>query len=400
MKKSFGGTLIKALAVISALVVIFNTFRLAATPNTTRYAKTGRYSNSVDAEGYLVKSESVAVGAASGIMEASVAEGSRVRAGQVVGTLVTGDVDSQTAAELEELSGRIESIKKSMSESGVLMIDDSKVASALEQSLAGLKYAAAKNNVKSLTELAGNIKTLNERRAGLTSSVAAEKNLQDLQSRRDALSASLGGVRNEIRADISGLYSENVDGLETVLTVDALQGITPAKIASFDTLAEGAVPTGPCKIVNNFKWYIACTLPADELEGLETGKSYKVIFKESGGKEISGTITYISEADENGNAAVVMSFKDYLENFTSLRKTKIEIVKARFSGIYIPVEALRVKDGITGVYVQNERTPVFKSISIVYRSEDFLLADPDAEGTEPYDNIKLYDKVVIDPEDE
>lgn len=400
MKKIKLNTVLTVLLSAAVMVVIFNAFRLAATPNETQNAKTGSYSNAVDAEGYIIRREQLLSPTLSGIMEASVDEGDRVRAGQSVGMVVTGEIDDATAAELEELNDRIDAIKKRMSESGVLMIDDSKVGTALEQSLSNLKYAAAKGSVQNLIELAEDIKTLNERRAGLTSSDAAQQNLAELTARRDAISSSLGGVRNEIKAADAGLYSENVDGLEEVLTFDALKDITPAKVASFDEAAAKAVPGGLCKIVDNFKWYIVCTMPSDKLDGIETGESYTVIFKDSGDRELSGKVTYVSPADGDGNSAVVISFAGYIENFTSLRKTKVEICKARFSGIYIPSAALRIKDGITGVYVRDEKTKVFRSVSILYRSDEFLLVDPDADGVEPYDNIVMYDQVIIDPEDE
>ncbi len=108
-------------------------------------------------------------------------------------------------------------------------------------------------------------------------------------------------------------------------------------------------------------------------------------------------MTYISEEDEDGRCAVVMQFTGHLENLSSIRKTDIVLCKAKFSGIYIPVNALVVIDGVTGVYVSSEQSRDFKSIEILYRTDDFVLADPDADGVGDYSNIKLYDSIILNP---
>ncbi len=398
-KKSRVGTVLKLLLIAAAAVVAVNAFRMNKAQDITQSAKAGSYTNSIDIEGYVIRDETVIETPVTGIIEAETEEGARVAANAYLGAVVTGEIDSELTGELEELTGRIESIKKSMSESGVLTIDDSKIAGTVELYLKNLKYAAAKQNIANLVSLSGDIKILNERRAGLTSSYAAQQNLEELQQRRDAIAASLGGVRTEIYAPKAGVYSKNVDGLENVLTVSSLENITPAKINSFDSLYEGAVKSGLCKIIDNYVWYVAANIPESELDGIEENKSYGVTFKDSGDSELSGTVTYISEPDGEGMCAAVIRFTGFLENFTSLRKVELSLCKAKFSGIYIPTEALRVVGAVTGVYVRNEKTLEFRSVNILYRSEDFVIVEKASEE-DTSNMLKLYDNIVINPPDD
>lgn len=394
-----GGTVIKALLVLAAAVVAFNMLRLSQRQLVTQTAKPGSYTNSVDTEGFIVRDETVLASSVTGILEPEQEEGDKVSAYSLLGSVVTGDVDVEMTKELEELNERIESIKSSMSEMGILSIDDSRIDSVLELSLSNFTYAAAKGNAESAASVSSDIKILSARKAGLTSSSAAQQNLDELTARRDALAASLGGVRAELYAPRAGVFSKDVDGLEDVLTPASLAGITPSKIESFESLLEGAYPSGLCKVVNNYAWYVAAVLPESDTDALSAQKSYSVVFKNNSEASVPGTLTYISEPDEDGNCALVFKFDRYMEGFESLRKVEITVIKEQFSGIYIPSQAVRVADGITGVYVRNTKSTDFRSIDIAYKNDDFVLAKTDADGKEPYSNILLYDNILVNPDD-
>jgi putative membrane fusion protein len=400
MKKSYAGTILKILLALSMLVVAVNAVRMSNTKYSVQSAKTGSYINSVDVEGYIVRSETVIPTSVTGIVEANVQEGDRVAANSSLGAVVTGEIDAQMTSEIDELNKRIESIKKSVSESGVLTIDDSKISATLELSLKNLKYAAAKGNVESMVSLSDDIQILTERRAGLTSDSVAQQNLDSLIAKRDSISESLGGVRQEIYAPSAGLYSENVDGLEDVLTISSLDNIVPSKVESFDSLYEGAVPSGLCKVVDNYVWYVVFNISKSDLEGMGKDHGYSVTFKDSGDKSLTGLVTYISDFDENDMCSVVMRFTGYLENFTSLRKVNLSVCKEKYTGIYIPVDAMKVVDGVTGVYVRREKSTEFKTIDIIYRSDDFVLAKNDTSEEDSSGKLKLYDSIILNPQEE
>ncbi len=401
MKGSRGAErVIGVLLAVTALVVIINTFRMTRTNDIVQSAKTGTFSSTVDAVGYIVRDETVMAENASGVLESTVQEGERVTAYESVGALITGDADTGLMQELTQINAQIEALSQSVSSSGASSVDDSQIDGTLSQSLENLKYAAAKGNTANAVNIAEDIRILAERKAGLTSSSDTEAQIEALEARKSSISASLNGVREEIYAPRAGMYSKNVDGLESSLTPEVIENVTAKDVDGYDELIESAAPQGLCKIVNNYKWYLVFAVEAEQIADISSGKSYSVKFKEASDKELSGTVTYISEEDEDGRCAVVMQFTGHLDNLASIRKTDIVLYKARFSGIYIPVNALVVKDGVTGVYVQSEQSRDFKSIEILYRTDDFVLADPDADGIGDYDNIELYDSIILNPGDE
>lgn len=393
-------TVIKILLVLAVILVLFNAVRAEYSPFVKQYARIGTYVNSAEAEALIIRDENVINPGVPGVYESYVQEGKRVAAGSSLGAVISGDIDSATMEELNRLNAEIEALTKSISDAGVLSIPDDQVESTLSLSLSNLRYAAAKNDASSGIEQAENVKILTARKAGVTTATSSEEQLLAYTARRDEITRSLGGVHQRIYAPTYGQYSYNIDGLEKALSYDNAIKADPKTVEMYLKMAKtGVQPIGVCKLVNNYEWYILFNLPSEDAEYLKEGKSYAVSFKDLGEKELQGTVKNLSEADSNGRVAVTMSFDKHIDNLTYERITKVEICKEKYSGIYIPANALRVNEGVLGVWVQNEISLEFRSIKATYRTDDFILAKEDAAAQGNFKNIMLYDNIVINPDD-
>lgn len=390
--------IVSVILICAILFVVFNFFRTENSPYIKYTARVGTYVVSLEADALVVRDEYVVQPGLSGVMEPLVSEGERVSAYTRLGAVITGEIDKDKINRLNALNHEIDSLTRTLSEAGILTIADDKVESTLDLSLDNLRYAAAKNDTGSAMLQAENVRILTERKAGVVSSSTAQVKLSEAQAKRDEIAASLGGAHKEIYAPVSGLYSDNMDGLETVLTLDCVDTITPEAVDKFFEKTDTISVHGPCKIINNFKWYVIFNLPEDECAGLNVGDSYTVNFKELNDTSLPGKVNYISPVSEDGRCAVSMEFNKYIDDFTSIRETSIEIYKESYTGIYIPRSAVSVQS-VQGVWVQNEVSVEFRSIEEVYRSDDFLLVNPNAKGQGGYDNIELYDNVILNMDD-
>lgn len=392
--------IIIAVLVFAAVVFVINACRAEFSPYKKEIAKVGTYVESVEADALIIRDETVLEKGTSGVLKSEVAEGKRVKAFARLGAVVSGNIDAAKMNELNELNMEIEVLSQAVGDAGLLAIDDSKVDSTLDTTIENLRYSAAKNDSGTAVGLCNNVRILTERKAGVTTTSEAQQELETLIARRDSLAESLGGSHRAIYAPASGLYSTHMDGLETVLTFDSIKNITPTQIDSYFDKIESYKPQGPCKIINNYKWYIVFNLTEAECEGLRTGKTYGVIFTDLGEAETDGTITSISKKDKDGRCVVTMQFDKHVDNFTVERQTRAQIIKEKYSGIYIPRSAIRVDSvhGVQGVWVQNEIELEFRSIVEVYRDDEFVLAKENAEGQGGYKNISLYDAIVLNPD--
>ncbi|MGM9551396.1 MAG: HlyD family efflux transporter periplasmic adaptor subunit [Clostridia bacterium] len=391
-------TVIGLLLVVSIIVVAANFFREANSPYVKQTAKIGSYTNSISAQAFVIRDEYVINPDSTGVFEASVSEGDKVSAYMKLGTVVTGDVDQQKLNELEKLNKEIEALNSNISDAGVLAIDDNKVEATLRLSLDNLTYYSARDDIKMAVKLSSDIKILTERKSGTTSNDIAKDNLNRLIAQRDSVAASLGGAHQNIYAPCAGMFSKNLDGMEEVLTFDLVDSVSPPAVDLYLELMKKRTGSGVCKVVNNYKWYLVMNLSVNDAEGLSVGNSYSVAFEEHD-SEIPGKIVRISEKDEEGRRAVVIQFTHHIESIGSMRCVDVKICKEKYTGIYIPASAVRVKDGVLGVYVQNEKAVRFRSITSVYKTDDFVLAKEGAEGVGGYDNIQLYDGLILNPND-
>ena len=395
-----GNLLIKILLALSVIVVLVNALRAGYAPYVKQFATVGTYQNVVQAEVLLVRNETVINPGIAGVYESYVAEGERVSTYSRLGAIVTGDIDEGKMAELNRINSEIEALTKTISEAGVLNIEDDKVASTLSLSVGNLRHAVAKGDVQDAVLLAYDIGILTQRKSGNMTSMSAMEELERLKSARDAITNSLGGTHQAIYSTTYGQYSYKLDGMEQVLTYDnAVKATTRVVDSYFEMAKKGVNHAGVCKIVNNYKWNILFNLESSEAEGLEVGKSYNVSFVDLGEKQLKGKIVSMTEPDRDGRCAVVMSFDKHIDNFTYARITRVEICKEKYSGIYIPSKALRVNEGVLGVWVQNEISLVFRRVTPVYRTDDFVLVKEGSEEQDGFKNIQLYDNIVIDPDE-
>lgn len=385
--------------VFAVAIVVVNSFRAGNSPYVKYTARVGTYVVSMEADALVVRDEYIVQPGLTGIMEPAVSEGERVSAYSRLGAVITGEINKDKVNELNNLNHEIDSLTRTLSEAGILTIADDKVESTLELALGNLRYAAARNDAENALLQAENVRILTERKAGVVSSYTAQEKLNDAIARRDKIASSLGGAHKEIYAPLAGLFSDNMDGMEEVLTPSCVKEITPEVIDGYFEKADVLTVHGPCKIVNNFKWHIIFNLPFDECQGLKVGDVYTVNFKDQNDTRLPGTVKYISPTSEDGRCAVAMQFDKHIDDFTSIRETEVEIYKETYTGIYIPRKAVSVQT-VQGVWVQNEVSVEFRSIEEVYRSDDFLLVKPEAEGKGGYPNIALYDNIILNIDDE
>lgn len=394
------GKAIGVVLLVAAVVMFTYACRADFSPYKKEIAKTGSYVESVEADALIVRDETIVEKGTTGVLKSFVAQDERVKAYAAIGAVLSGSADSQKIAELNEMNREIEILTRALGENSLLSLDESKIDSTLDTVIENLRYSAAKNDLSTAVGLCDSVRVLTQRKAGVSQSGETSGELEALTARRDALMQSLGGSYKAIYAPVAGLYSSDMDGLEGVLTPQTITEMTPEQIDKYLDKDVTYNPEGLCKIINNYKWYIVFHLAEEECSELQNGKSYSVMFTDLGEAEKVGIVKSIGEKDSQGRCAVTMQFDEHIDNFTTTRRTRVQVIKEKYSGIYIPRSAIRVdsETQVQGVWVQNEVELEFRSIAEVYRDDDFVLVKAGADGQGGHKNIALYDNIVINPD--
>ena len=334
---------------------------------------------SVEADVYIFRQETPLSASGSGSLVPAVADGERVGVGDVVARQY--DVSSpDIVAQIAGLDMQL-SVIDQMRRQRISVRDTGAVDSEIYALLSEVAAAGASGECGGISSLRASLSAAMNRRALLVGSSAdIEAAASRLQAEKNALTARLGTCRAERTTAVSGYYYASCDGYESLFTAEEAQTMTPAR---FDELTEAQASGGASagKIVTGYEWYAACRLPAEKEADFTAGKTYEVRFLYNGGRTLKMTLERM-ERDEKG-VLLVFSSAEIPGDFLFTRSQSVTIVTRDYSGLKLPLSALRVSDGITGVYILEGGVVHFRAVRILAEGEDYFLAEPEPDGELP-----------------
>ena len=202
----------------------------------------------------------------------------------------------------------------------------------------------------------------------------------DLDVRIDALNAEIStlsgrleGGTQTIRAPFAGTYSAVADGYEAVLTPAALENMT---VAQYDAIAPEAVSSTVGRLIAGEEWRFVTVLSAADAARLQKGQALSLRAATGVDFDLDVTVERIGR-EENGRVIVVLRGGSHLAYVTLLRAQNVELILARYEGLRIPKNALRVDaDGSSGVYCLVGLRAYRKPVEVLWQGEDYCLVRP------------------------
>ena len=171
-----------------------------------------------------------------------------------------------------------------------------------------------------------------------------------------------------------------------------------------DSVVSGSVG----KIVLSSTWYIAVALDKRTAETFRDGATYPITFQYSNNTELKMKLDRRITRTDKDITVLVFSTKQMPEGFDYSRKQTIELPTATHEGIRVSKSAIRMKDGVTGVYAVVGSKIVFKKTDVLYNYGSYCICAIPKNPAYPdrYDvayssktELSLHDSVVIDGED-
>ncbi len=353
----------------------------------------GTMEDMVNTKGILIKYETVLGSDFPGVFDPLVQEGARVGVGQELAAVYSGSVDPALRTRLEQVKKKITQIEENQSNLYAFGGDVSRIEQAISEETSALVDASQSGNLDAVSDIRLNLEALSEKKAQLAGGNAAVSTLDELKRQKADLESQIGAAQNRIYANASGIFSTAVDGFESLITPYNMTELTPAKldeILAKEHSAETKTETAACKIVDNFRYFVALSVPVDKLTGLRAGSSASLRLYDLTADLISGTILFISP-EEDGRSTVILECDRFVDSLLKRRFVNVDFVKKRYQGYRINVKCLRTKDGVKGVYVRRDDVLRFIPVTILYNSQDIAIIDS-ADGNRP---LKLYDEVVV-----
>ena len=144
-----------------------------------------------------------------------------------------------------------------------------------------------------------------------------------------------------------------------------------------------------------------CAVSLSDALKLDTGDSVNLLCDNVSHGYISATVHHKSE-EENGE--VVLAFVSNImdEDISRLRIEDVQIIVSETDGLRVSKDAVRVVDGVQGVYVLTGNIVTFKRLDVIYTGDDYVISKKIYDTVKDDNNIpyvKLYDEVIVEGKD-
>jgi putative membrane fusion protein len=377
----------------------------------TMLPQVGSILSKTNAQGFVIKKETLYFSDGSGKLDTKIEEGTRVPAGIEIASLSMANSNSNISYEINQINEKINKLKETNERSLIKTEnkDDNSIESFVDSIQANIKdgnYEDLSNNLNKINNDSSN-----------EDSTLINQSLDSLNQQKDRLLELYNSNIVKYFSREAGIVSYEIDGFEDVFipkefenyTYDKLivgkninkteNNVENVKNTSFDVSSGQAI----FKIINNFEWYMALKIDDfTDINQYEVGNSILVELLDSNA-ELEGRIIKINTS--GNKAVIIVKFNDYLHNNYNLRFPIVNIIHYRKEGLKIPTKVIIEKDGKKGVLVKDiSGIVIFKQISILGEVDEYTIIDKgnnngyiEDNNGKSYKTVTLYDEIFLDP---
>ena len=262
------------LAFLVLLYVGYQAYQATHQSIRTETAMYGEVSDVLQAQGFILRNETVIDESYSGVLSYRVADGSRVSRGGVIADIFSNEIDAASQRELDQLDQEIENLQSLSQTANFYVANPSMLGDQIYSALEGISQLVNENDFSGLNTQKGELQNALIRRQLITGEESAEdysQRISQLQSQRDTLASQTGSATGSILAPEAGYFISTVDGLENVMDISQVESIT---VAQAEELLEQqpSFTDAVGKICQDFNWYAVCVFDEDDMvrfEGVE-----------------------------------------------------------------------------------------------------------------------------------
>lgn len=393
----------KLVIIIAAIAIAVIAISIISMPNIkTKMALSDKIEDKSVHRALIIRNENVvkdesglSSAALNNMIQTHVSDGEYVKRYKNVATMYKNGSSEETAAigqKLAKVIDRINQITSSKSKDAFLE-DVSKLELNMSEYVRDMAKYSIKRDVRSLSSVKSKMEIATDKKNSADGE-KIKKELEKLNKEKQGYEKSLENLKIELYSPSSGIFSAKMDGYEEILTANSIDEIT---VDDFERIyKEDKENNSGCKIIDNYQWYAA--IEVDKKRAAEFKEGEQVFLRFSTiNKDFTACIESISKA-KSGKNIICISSDEYDVDISTLRKTDITLIKNIFSGLKIPSEAIKQKDGKTGVYAIKGKTVTFVETVITYNDGENAIVkeyNPFVDEVIPAIKLELYDEVIV-----
>ncbi len=367
------------------------------TPIKTYIVNFGELEDSINSSGYIIFKESLIYSETHGTIEEVAKEGEKISKGMKIATIYKEDIDSKIHENIKVLNERIADINRNQIQTDLFAGDLKKIEGLINNKANEIIDLSYNHQTSKISKIKDDINIIIEKRQVISGEKGSSGyNLDLLKQEKQKYEALINEKKTDLYSDIAGLLSFKIDGFEQILNGENIEKFTPKEFQELDNIKPKSLeqddhqnPTA--KIIDNFEWYISFIMDLKEAESISVGDNLGIRFRDIDNVETNCKVYYMSE-EEKGKIVVTLILNKCIDLIYKTRKINFDIIKNSYSGFKVPLSAIRVKDGETGVYIVKDRIARFRELDILFKDSSFAIAKEDNTKNK---NLLLYDEIII-----
>lgn len=352
--------LLNVLAAAAAVIIVVyfaaELYGLASHAYSTQTAYNQTVMETVDAEMFVIRDETILTTDNSGVTVQLAENGERVSRGSSIAAVFSNEASAKNYMEAESLKAKLEVYKSINSQLKLANIDMDKLMNEIDAEYMNVVNAAYDNDFSALEESKLVFcEKMSRRQISLGKTVDCTEQIASLTSRIDALESS-ATASSVITAESSGYYVGSPDGYENILTTEDIENLTTDMLSKALEAEKKDVPENSIgKVINGYNWYIATVIDTGKATGFSKGKTVKLVLGKSDDKTVKTTV-YSTEAVKDNKTLVVFRCNMMNDELASLRKIDGKVVINEYTGLKVSRDAVRFdSDGGAGVYIRRAK---------------------------------------------
>lgn len=394
-KTAFGKKVKKNLLYIfAAILLLFVAVAFAVyaigkihTPVTTELALIYEEEAAVTINGILFRDESVITYENDGYLDYLVDDGERVGLNGTVANVYAGENEVLAEREIRELKEHLKNLESIASSGDVYVLGVDTIVKQITEGLCAIADCDGRAGFLSISEEVENLNdSITKKQVTTGGTVDFTQKISEIEEKIKTLEESVGKNPESIKAKQSGYFYRNCDGYENAVDMKTVANMTVSEYEAIKPKEVEANAIG--KISDAYYWYYVFKADSETARNFKEGSTLYARFTLEKFKVVVASVNF-----EGDNALIVLrgdyAFKDIP------RTAPLEVVLDTYEGIRVDDRAIRIVDGVTGVYVQMGYEVKFRKIAIAYQTEEFAIVPVSTKDGE----LKLYDSIIVKGED-
>ncbi len=358
---------------------------------TTESAMQFEHTDGIDTVATFIRNEVTVTSKHNGTIHFLVGNGEKVAKDGKIANIYENDAASSAASRIKEIDEQLEIISEIEGYNASTAVDVNTINDRIKEHLNNFVYTTQDGRFSDVGNSVSELLTMLTRKqvaTGEQNDFGALK--ESLLSERSNLSKAMGEPKGDISAKTAGYFVSKADGFENSLTIDELSYYDAEYLKG---LEEEKVPEDVIgKIVYDYQWYIAAPVSLSESMHYKVDQSVTLLTDATSAPRLTVTVDRINLSEEGDDAVIVFRCSEMNSELASMRNSTVTILKDEYSGIRVNSKALRVVDGVTGVYVVSGLESKFVAVDIIYSSDDYAICELNTSDSK---KLRLYDEIIV-----